>query len=72
MLFFKIIYLLSGKYKSVYKAKIVSWQDNKVEIIDMDGKKHILKAKFIQSIKRILPMENKSEEKEIIEQQKLF
>lgn len=49
--FFKITYLLSGKYKSTYKAKIMSWEKEIVNIRDENGREYNLKEEYILSIK---------------------
>jgi len=72
--YFKIVYLLSGKYKSIYKAKILLWQDGRVKIRDEDEKEHVLKEEHLQSIKKIRIKDKKVtiEQASIHEQQKLF
>ncbi len=76
MKYFRFIYMLSGRYKSIYKAKILLWQDGIIKVRDEDGREHILKEEFIKSIaelkdkKEILKID--SEDDTVIEQQELF
>lgn len=53
MKYFKIIYLLSGKYRSTYQAKILSWHNGVLNIRDDNGREYNLKEEFIQSVKPI-------------------
>lgn len=53
MKYFKIIYLLSGKYRSTYNAKILLWQNGVLNVRDDNEREYNLKEEFIQSIKSI-------------------
>jgi len=53
MKYFKIVYLLSGKYRSTYQAKILSWQNGVLNIRDDNGREYNLKEEFILSLKQI-------------------
>lgn len=53
MKYFKIVYLLSGKYRSTYHAKILSWQNGVLNIRDDNGREYNLKEEFIKSVKPI-------------------
>lgn len=53
MRYFKIVYLLSGKYRSSYQAKILSWQNGIINIRDDNGREYNLKEEFILSLKPI-------------------
>lgn len=75
MQFFKITYMLSGKYKSIYQARIVLWENERVKIRDIDDKEYLLKEEYIKSIVRIDLHKKSEEEKQISnrdEQQQLF
>lgn len=54
MKYFKIVYLLSGKYRSTYQAKILLWNNGVLNIRDDNGKEYNLKEEFILSIKPIV------------------
>lgn len=74
MVYFKFTYMLSGKYKSIYRAKILLWQNSRVKIRDEDGREHVLKEEYIRNItkvetKNVKPIIQESLE---IEQQELF
>lgn len=53
MRYFKIVYLLSGKYRSTYQAKILLWQNGVLNIRDDNGREYNLKEEFILSLKPI-------------------
>lgn len=53
MEYYKIVYMLSGKYKSVYKARILLWENGRIKIRDEDAKEHILKEEHIRSIVKV-------------------
>lgn len=53
MKYFRIVYLLSGKYRSTYHAKILSWQNGVLNIRDDNGREYNLKEEFILSLKPI-------------------
>lgn len=53
--YFKIIYMMSGKYKAKYEAVILSWEKGNIRIRDIDLKEHNIKEDYIVSIKPIIP-----------------
>lgn len=57
--YFKIIYLMSGKYKAKYDATILSWKDGTIRIRDIDQKEHTIKERYIVSIKPTIPYKNR-------------
>ncbi|OEF99974.1 hypothetical protein BHF71_07200 [Vulcanibacillus modesticaldus] len=69
---FKIKYMLSGKYKSTYEAKIILWQDGKVRIRDVDGKEYTLKEENITNITALEYTVEKVNKEEEYQQQELF
>lgn len=77
MKYFKIVYLLSGKYRSTYQAKILSWHNGVLNIRDDNGREYNLKEEFIQSVKpicieKVVVNSNKESNKNSFDQQDLF
>ncbi len=73
MTFFKIVYMLSGKYRSTYIAKILSWSNEIINIRDIEGKEHHLKEAYIKQIVSIKKGELNQPNKTVeTEQQTLF
>ncbi len=67
--------MMSGKYRVMYTAKIIAWENEIVKIRDRDGKEHTLKEKYIQSMRSTNPfkkIETRDEEDSEYEQQDLF
>ena len=73
--YFKFIYLMSGRYRVTYTAKIIAWENEIVTIRDRDNKEHTLKEKYIQSMRSVNPHTKSAREHEVendYEQQDLF
>ena len=49
--YFKFTYMMSGRFKVSYTARVLSWQQGIVRIRDIDQKEHTLKEKFIKTMK---------------------
>lgn len=59
MKFFRIKYLLSGRYLSKITAQILRWEQEQVTLKDQDGRIHDIKESNIVSITTLNPKDIK-------------
>lgn len=74
MKFFRIKYLLSGRYPSKIIAQIVRWENGQLTLKDQDGRLHDLKENSINSIMSLNPkdLEKQKKSSQPIDQGSLF
>lgn len=65
--------MMSGRHRITYTARILSWEDGKIRVRDIDQREHILKEVYIRSMKPVVITGLKVPEvKQKYEQQELF
>ncbi len=75
MKYFRIKYVLSGRYPSKIIAQIIRWENGQLTIKDQQGRLHDLKESNITSITNILSKESSKKSEKVdqpIEQGSLF
>lgn len=71
--YFRIVYMMSGRFKVKYIARIISWEKGIIQVRDKDQKEHTLKEEYICLMKPTITTKLKiHEEKKESTQQELF
>ncbi len=57
--YFNIVYMMSGRYRVRYIARVISWENRIIRIRDKDQKEHTLKEEHIRLMKPTIPTQLK-------------